>query len=67
MKSLRRILKRLRFVKSNCCKKLNGDWRNTSSNALAPLSPKFVSKYETVLICDLICFCVLQLTFYDQE
>ena len=28
MKSLRHVLKRLRFMKSNRCKKLHGDWRN---------------------------------------
>ena len=29
MKSLRRIFKRLRCMKSNRCKKLHGDWRNS--------------------------------------
>ena len=28
MKSLRHIFKRLRCMKSNCCEKLHGDWRN---------------------------------------
>ena len=29
MKYLRHVLKRLRCMKSNRCKKLHGDWRNT--------------------------------------
>ena len=30
MKSLRHVLKRLRFMKSHRCKKLHGDWRNNN-------------------------------------
>ena len=42
MKSLRHIFKRLRFMKSNCCKKLHGDWQN-STHAAKEISPYTIS------------------------
>ena len=56
MKSLRRILKRLRCMKSNRCKKLHGDWRNNDNETNETKSDssylkKSMDALETTILC----------------